>query len=123
MLSGPAQAVVLSASLMSFGALSAIPSAIAQFPNNLFLLVLPLGLCCLIPKLHPPDLQQPNVYEVLLEVAGPWVGYAAAWHAYHGFWDGQGITIGILGFIVTSPIVILLLRQANTPSEPPDAGL
>lgn len=111
MLNGPAQALVLSAALAVIGALVGIPSAVTEFPLSVLLLALPLALCLGIRALHPPELPRPSIGQVLLETAAVWTGYAVAFHLYHGFWDGQGIGIGLVGFVVTSPIVYILVRR------------
>ncbi|MEX0653117.1 MAG: hypothetical protein WD151_03240 [Phycisphaeraceae bacterium] len=115
MLTDPKQAFVLSASLVVAGALVALPSVISTFPLNLLLLVLPVGVCLLIPYLHRKD-DRLDASQTLLEVAGTWIGYAAAFHAYHGFWDGQGIGVGLVGFVIMGPVTILLARHQRASS-------
>ena len=111
MLTGPAQALVLSAALAVSGALVGIPAVLAEFPLNLLLLVLPLALCLAIPVLHSPPARRPGVAQHLFETGAVWTGYAVAFHAHHGWWDGQGIGIGLVGFAVTAPIVFVLIRR------------
>jgi hypothetical protein len=79
-----------------------MPSVLTEFPLNLILLLLPFGLCLLIPRLHQ---SRPPTLSLFAQVAGAWTGYAVMFHAYYGFWDGQGIAIGIVGTVVTFPIV------------------
>lgn len=111
MLTKPAQVLVLAAALVVFGALAGMLSVMTVFPLNLLLLVLPLGLCFAIPALHTPPAGRPGLTQVLVETGAVWTGYAVSFHAYHGFWDGQGIGMGLVGFVVAAPIVFVLIRR------------
>ena len=113
MFTGPGQALVLSAALVVFGALLGFPSVLTMFPLNLLLLMLPFGVCLSIPVLHSTTAGRPNISPILLETAGVWTGYAVAFHLYYGFWDGQGIGVGLVGFAVSAPIVVILIRRQH----------
>jgi hypothetical protein len=98
------------------GAIVGIPSALANFPGNLFLLVFPFGLCLVIPVLlHRHAKGWLGTVQVLVETAGVWAGVAGVNHAFHGFWDGQGMVVALLGFLFSAPIGVLLLISTREP--------
>ena len=122
--------VVLTASLAVLGAVVALPSVLSGFPFTLLLLPLPAGLTLFVPRIHRSDPQDPAIAQLFVESAGPWVGYAVAFHAYHGVWDYQGVIVGVVGFAIMAPIAVtityrqrkLTVEKLAQNSAPTDIG-
>ncbi len=106
--------LVVTASLVVVGGLFSLPAALTEFPVNLFALVLTVGVCLLIPKIHQTDEQIPTTVQWLTETSGPWIGFAIAFHNYHGAWDFQGVGIAIMGTIVSAPLVKYRINWSRT---------
>ena len=100
-----AQTIILSAALVVLGGVAGIPFAITEFPLVYPSMLIPFGVCLLIPNMHNLKTSAPTFFSLLFEVAGVWTGCAIAFHAVNGFWDGQGIIMGLIGTAVTTPII------------------
>jgi hypothetical protein len=99
-------ALVLTAALVVLGGVAALPSVVTEFPVNLLALLLPAGVCLLVPAIHRTDDRSPNALQLIAEASAPWTGYAIVFHSYHGAWDYQGMWIGVLGAAIMSLLVI-----------------
>lgn len=100
---GQAVAIVPGIALLT-GLLSYF-SVISEFPLNLMLLIIPFGMTFLTPFLFN---RSTPILMIGLAASGPWIGYAATFHLYYGFWDGQGIVIALIGY----PISLMFLIPA-----------
>lgn len=98
--------IFVTAALAVLGALVALPSVVTEFPVNLMLIALSAGVSLFVPSIHRSEKHNPPITQLVVESAGPWVGYAVAFHLYHGLWDYQGIWIGLVGFAIMAPIVV-----------------
>jgi hypothetical protein len=103
--------IVLTASLAVLGAIAGFPSVVAEFPANLILLALPVGVVLLIAPIHRSDDSSPAIISLIAETAGPCAGYAVTFHVYYGEWDYQGVCIGVIGLVVLSPLMIAIVRS------------
>ena len=100
--------IVVTASLVVLGVIVALPSVLSEFPFVLLLIALPAGLSLFVPRIHRSDPQDPAIAQLFVESTGPWVGYAVAFHAYHGVWDYQGVIVGVVGFAIMAPIAVTI---------------
>jgi len=113
--------ICLSASLAVTGGLLGIPTAIVD-SGGLFFLILPLvfHLYFMIMVYEGQVDRSPKTW--VPSTIGLWIGVGVAFHMGHGLLDFQGIPIAIIGWTVSTTLVVvarkIIIAIFQLPSAP-----